>query len=262
MWGNHIKQDSQRDKSPEEFKNFLNKYFKGNLEDQKRTSKDFLKSIHKGEANHIHSHQKARKVFSLPIVSKGGHYLQKRKSWTRKNIYQVTNDSDSRKDENKFSRPVWSKLDEEKKQAVNKPFNSENMFKLKDENNIVYDNFSNIPPDKWFCIERCKNFPEEVCKIEYKITNNTRPVIKISFENKIKKEGAIDKIIESNFTERNNTNNQSNFYNSDLVKPRKDKGETHFEKMKSNNEVYIEYTVEKFSRAILEKLKKIFEKGI
>ena len=154
-----------------EFDSFLRNYFK--------EKNEFTK--------HKHFHNKNRKVFSLPIIA-NVHYLQKRKSWNKKSIYQICADSESRKDNNKFSRSVLYNKTNELKTTINKPFISKNIFKLKEEKQIVQKSYRNIDPDKWLNISKeivensGNRWPGNVQKIEYRIYNVTRPEIRLTFE--------------------------------------------------------------------------------
>jgi len=125
-------------------------------------------------------HQKKRRVFSLPVVSTVGHFLQKRNAWNNQAVHQILADSDSREDGNKFSRLVLSP-DGARSEAMNRPFISKNTFKLaewKGESGSSAG-YTNLDPNKWIAVERDKHFPPHVEKIEYCFDNTTRPKVKI-----------------------------------------------------------------------------------
>ena len=165
-------------------------------QEEKSDSKfdDFLKEYFKIK-NNKHPHQKARKVFSLPVKDEQCHYLQKRKSWNNKPIYQICADSESRKDNNKFHRNVLYKDNSktELKISANKPFVSHDIFLLKKkENQEVSNNYRNIDPQKWFSISKeavkqaKQTWPEGVSQIQYKISafkkHRYNPDVKLTLE--------------------------------------------------------------------------------
>ena len=199
----------------------------------------FLKEYFK--TNQEHFHQKARKDFSLPVVDESAHYLQRRKSWNKKMIYQISADSDSRKDNNKFSRIVFCKKTNSLKEMINTPFLSEDIFKLKEEK-INYDNFINIDPNKWIeinkeSIEHLKadknktEWPKGIDKIEYRIYNVTRPKVKLTL-----KEGF-------------NSFCKETIKNNDLIKPNKTKDKD-LEDLLKNNKNPLIYTGSSFNQTV------------
>jgi hypothetical protein len=113
---------------PEDFDKFLKNYF---IKKNDQTIK----------------HKKVRKVFSLPVVNTLGNFLQKRKSWNSQDIYQISPDSDSRSDGNKFSRLVLTDRGEIK-EVINKPFESNNTFKLKYEELLIGNDYHDINPNE------------------------------------------------------------------------------------------------------------------
>ena len=182
-----------REFDSDDFFEFLNKHFK-----QKKNNQ----------------HRKVRKVFSLPVVDTGGHFIQKRKSWNEKNIYQIVADSESRKDGNKFSRLVMMP-DGELKEVINKPFISKNIFKLKRETLEINENYCNINPYKWYEISQEDNvFPSGVNKIEYCIDNTTRPQIRIYLAENFTK-CSIDDILQNSLTKPRENKELKEKLNSD-----------------------------------------------
>ena len=214
----------------------------------------FLKKYFK--TNQEHFHQKARKDFSLPIVDESAHYLQKRRSWNKKSIYQICADSDSRDDNNKFSRIVFCKKTNSLKEMINTPFLSEDIFKLKEEK-INYDNFINIDPNKWIeinkeSIEHLKadknktEWPKGIDKIEYRIYNVTRPKIKLTLKEGF--DSSCEEIIET-------------IKNNDLIKPNKIKDKD-LEDLLKNNQNPLIYTGSSFKKAVKQAIAQELEKSL
>ena len=224
-WENLAKEWAQCDR---EFDDFLKDYF--------------CKKSKKEDTNiHVNNHKKVRKSFSLPVADTGGHFLQKRKSWDGKEVYQISGDSDSRKDGNKFSRFVLmnnKKLEE----IINKPFKSRNTFKLVEFSSIENSgNSRNIDPNVWIEIENNNDFPNNVERIEYRIDNITRPQVKIYLSNQIEtndidRDYLIEAIHENPLTKAKDKENLSS-------------------KLEGGNNI-IEYTASGFNQKIKNKLLK------
>ena len=186
----------------DEWKNYKSKQPRIEEDDLKERFEKFLKDYFLKENKFKHHHQKTRKVFSLPVKSSEFHYLQKRQSWDRIPIYQICADSESREDNNKFSRFVFCKETESLKQIVNEPFISKDIFKLKQEKDIIQNNYLNIDPNKWLKISKelaetiGVTFPKGIKQIEYKIENKTSPKIKLIFNSNFDK-SCVDDILNS-----------------------------------------------------------------
>lgn len=160
-----------------EWQNLSSEWQKSKLEEKEFSN--FLKEHFLKQNTQQNTHKKVRKVFSLPVIDSGGHFLQKRNAWNGNTIYQIISDSDSRKDGNKFSRHVISH-DGTLKEKINKPFVSKNIFKLKATKELITTgSYTEINPNKWIAIENENNFPSKVTKIEYCIDNVSRPQIRI-----------------------------------------------------------------------------------
>lgn len=84
----------------------------------------------------VHSHQRVRKQYSLPVITGQGKILHRGQSWNGKPVYQLLDDSDSRKDGNKPMRMVLSSGGE-LKNAMNSAFASGNQFKVTEDKNMV-----------------------------------------------------------------------------------------------------------------------------
>ena len=161
----------------------------------KLSLKDFLKDHLIFKNQKYHQHQKVRKMFSLPVPTKGGHTLQKRTSWNKKPIYQIWSDSNSKKDGNKFSSFAINRTKGELKKVINKPFRSKKQFKLnlntKDTKDFFLekDHIKHIP-DSWINInlDDHKELKSFVKKLEYQIDDVTRPKIKLTFISSLTKE--------------------------------------------------------------------------
>lgn len=149
---------SKKDKS--EFNAFLKEYFKSN--------------------NKLQHHIKTRKVFSLPIVTGQGKLMVKRKSWNQNNIFQVINDSDSRKGDNKPALSVWLK-DKSLGKALSEWVKSENIVKLPFDD---YDEGEVIDSNKWWRVVKNKipesiKVPQGIEELWYRVDDTTAPSIGI-----------------------------------------------------------------------------------
>lgn len=142
---------------------------------------DFLKSFFKVPSTKL-PHQKARKEFALPVKSGEGKFLIKRNSWNGDSIFQIANDSDSRKLDTKAFLPCFIKTEKRIGRLLSESARSEKLFLL---NNEEYkDQISNeiveIDPCHWFPI----TVPSELCKlvqnIAYCIDNISRPKIRFT----------------------------------------------------------------------------------
>ena len=153
-----LKKELEKEPREKEFKEFLkeNQLFKNHKEN-------------KDEQNH-NKHEKTSKAFSLPVLTNLGHTLQKRISWNGQEIYQVWADSDSKKDNNKFSRPVFDS-EFKIKEVINLPFISAKQFKLKRPGKITFDEDVSYPQEEGVEIE-VSNIPEKVdLKFEHEDLN-------------------------------------------------------------------------------------------
>ena len=176
----------------EEWKRLIDKWEKTGLEDH-----DFLKYFFKVPETKP-PHQKVRKVFSLPVKSGEGKFLIKRNSWNGEGIFQIVNDSDSRKLDTKAFIPVFIKNEERIGKLLSESACSERLFLLGENTDEYQNQISNkiaeIDPYCWFPI----TVPDELCKvvqnIEYRIDNITRPRIRITLNGKLKPE-QIDTIL-------------------------------------------------------------------
>ncbi len=135
--------------------------------------KEFLKNYFKPP--HTLSHQKVRKVFSLPTLSKEGKILMRRKSWTGNYTYQIVNDSDSRKDDNKPNVPI-RKQNGERGKKLAEWAKSENIIKFKDG----YEDGKPINPTQWYKVDKkSSKLPDEIEDLWYRIKDSTAPLIAI-----------------------------------------------------------------------------------
>ena len=169
----------------------------------------FLKEFFNISSNK-NDHEKVRKFFSLPIQTKEGKILLKRYSWEKKNIFQIVNDSDSRTVDAKVFIPVFIKSQKCLSRLLSESARSEKIFLLsEDENKPYYEQLGGdiavIDPIDWHSVTVDKNLHVSgVDKLEYRIDNNTRPRIRITFQDKPKSE-KLETIL-----------------NHDLLKPRND----------------------------------------
>lgn len=204
-------------------------------------SDDFLRNYFNKSNTAEHKHQKVRKVFSLPVANELGHFLQKRQSWNGDDSYQISADSDSRKDNNKFSRIVLMNNGELKK-VINHSFVSPKTFKLKFEDVETDQNYREIDPNQWIKIhQKDGDFPCGVESIEYKIDNATRPQVKIYLSNNFKKDIQV---------------NSENILKSPLTKA---KVNSELKKKLTSEDVNntIEYTASGFNKEIKGKLSEV-----
>ena len=159
------------------------------IENAKTPFIDFLKRKHSPQSEH--QHQKARKVFSLPIITGEGKYLLKRNSWQNQEILQIVNDSDSRKDNNKLSRYV---IKQDKPlprlvKVINKSFarskKTSSILGGTDKNHLLKntESIKEISND-WLDISeqlrKNNNLPKNISTVKYKIDNTARHKIRIT----------------------------------------------------------------------------------
>ena len=142
----------------------------------------FLRDYFKTE-NQQH-HQKARKVFSLPIIRKQGKMMIRRRSWNNEYTFQIINDSDSRTFNNKPTVPVRLKKDGSLGFVLANWVRSDNIIKL--SSNKKYeenDKTKPINPDDWYRIKiQEEDIPDGIEKIWYRIDDSTCPSIAVKLE--------------------------------------------------------------------------------
>ncbi len=156
---------------------------------------DFLRSYFGNKAKRI-SHQKVRKVFSLPIVTTSeGKFLIKRKSWNGKDILQILNDSDPRKiNSNKIGIPVLKSNNTLGTQIADWGVSS-NFMELSKKD---YASGEIINCQKWYELDSDKkDFPEGVSKIQFKIPDNSRPTLRLTFSKDVN-EIDLDTLLKNN----------------------------------------------------------------
>ena len=150
------------------------------------------------------SHEKIRKEFSLPIKTGEGKILLKRNSWNGKDIFQIVNDSDSRKVDAKVFIPIFIKSEGKIGRLLSESARSEGVFLLSEDDNKPYynrldGNIAIIDPKRWHSIETEETGKElrqlGVQKLAYCIDNNTRPQIRLTFREKPQQK-KIDVIVE------------------------------------------------------------------
>lgn len=150
------------------------------------------------------SHEKTRKVFSLPIKTGEGKILLKRNSWNGKDIFQIVNDSDSRKVDTKVFIPVFVKREGKIGRLLSESARSGGMFLLSEEDNKPYydqldSNIAIIDPKRWHSIETEETREElrklGVQKLAYRIDNNTRPQIRLTFCDKPQQKKIVEHVL-------------------------------------------------------------------
>lgn len=180
------------------------------------------------EAVHRHKHRRARKVFSLPVITGEGKILLRRSSWTGRPIYQVINDSDSRKDDNKPSRPVM--VDNDLHIALNRPFNSPRQVIVSKtaRRELSFRQDARPVPEGWFVLlpPRDDDLPGGISQIWIKIENKTRPLVRIELSPEYNpREHAAD-ILQGQYTKAKNQddlilflmrNEYTRSYDSDML---------------------------------------------
>ena len=134
-------------------------------------------------------HEKVRKKFSLPIKTREGKILLKRSSWNKRNIFQIVNDSDSRKVDAKVFVPVFIKSKRRLGKLLSESAYSIRLFLLSGDEyyNQVDDDLAVIHPKVWHSIELNDELRElSIRSLEYRIDNNTRPQIRLGFLGRLK----------------------------------------------------------------------------
>ena len=185
------------------------------------------------------SHEKVRKVFSLPVKTGEGKILLKRKSWNGKDIFQIVNDSDSRTVDAKVFIPVFIKSEHCIGKLLSESARSDKLFLLKEEEyyHQINDDIAEINPRAWHSIALNDELPAlGIETLEYCIDNNTRPQIRLTFKDK-PEQNKIDLIL-----------------SHALLKPKeKEKLKTRLREVTEESRV-IEYTGSDFSQSINEKV--------
>ncbi len=128
-------------------------------------------------------HQKLRQVYSLPVKSNQGHVLLKRNSWNNKPIFQIVNDSDSRKIDAKAFIPICNR-DGDIGKLLSGSAKSQNVFLLNDAEYCteLTEDVKLIEPDKWYELELNNSLEKlGIAVLKYRIDNNTRPLVRIEF---------------------------------------------------------------------------------
>ncbi len=122
------------------------------------------------------AHQKTRKVFSLPVLTGQGKLMLRRKSWSGGYIYQIMNDSDSRKTDNKPNVPI-RKEDGSLGIKLAQWAESSNFVKLSHDE---YELGETINPIVWYMVDKDKyTLPDEIEQLWYRIDDSTAPSIAI-----------------------------------------------------------------------------------
>jgi len=139
-----------------------------------------------GVTNQTKYHNKIRKDFSLPIKSIQGNYIFRRKSWDNRNIYQIMNNSDPRKDDVQAYVPVFDIISNQRSKGIIDAFVSDNIFMLSNDDYASCDdsNIKLLDRSKWYLVEISDDIKEiGINKIHYRVDDNSRPSIKISYKN-------------------------------------------------------------------------------
>jgi hypothetical protein len=110
-------------------------------------------------------------------------FMLRRKGWDGNHTYQIINDSDSRKGENKPISPILTpegKIEE----SLASWAKSSNFVKLK-----KHDFSDGVPadPDQWFLITDQTNYPRGIEKVWLRIDNKTAPEVAIKLASDARK---------------------------------------------------------------------------
>ena len=170
-----------------EWKNLTLKYVEEKINDSEFKFDTFLKDYFLKRNNISQTdHNKKRCKFSLPVLTTEGVFLQKRKSWNGKTIYQIVNGSDPRKNHNKYQKPFLIK-DGTIKENLVRIYKTKNLFTYKEyiiDSNAVelnQETFEEIKPQTNITNKYNKY---NITKLFYKFTDCSRPVIKVYFDRK------------------------------------------------------------------------------
>ena len=130
------------------------------------------------------AHEKIRRVFSLPVVTTEGKILLKRKSWNRKDIFQIVNDSDSRMINTKVFVPVFNRKENCIESLLSRSAQSSNAFILAANEKFhtrTSDNIIKIDPYQWHSINTRNTSLNMlgISSLEYRVDNNSRPRIRL-----------------------------------------------------------------------------------
>ena len=156
QWESCLKAWRKADAKGESFESFLRNYFSSSAK---------------------HSHQKARKVFSLPVMTGQGKFMLQRKSWQGGHTFQIVNDSDSRGPDNKPNVPVRFE-DGSMGIKLAKWARSENIVKFPSKEKC--QDGETIDPADWYAVDKNRNsFPDGIDQIWYRIDDSTAPSIAV-----------------------------------------------------------------------------------
>ena len=144
---------------------------------------EFLKSYFEFKFN-TKQHKKVRKYFSLPVITREGKFLVKRKSWNNDFTYQILNNSDPRTNGVQAFVPVYSHITKGRQKGIIDSFLSNNIFMLSNDSFVkaMDKDITIIDRLSWYSIELTDELLDfGVTGISYRIDDNTRPSIKISY---------------------------------------------------------------------------------
>lgn len=225
-----------------EWSRLVDKWAKSQNKDDSKFLKDYFNTRDR------QTHQRHRQVYSLPIKSDQGHILIKRNSWNNKPIYQIVNDSDSRKIDAKAFTPVCNRNGEIGK-LLSESANSRNIYLL--NSTKYYSELSRdvkiIEPERWYEVELKDSLKKiGISVLKYRIDNNSRPRVRIEF-NKPPKEKKIDKL-----------------FNEPLLKPKPEEKEKVKQELRNKlkrgeESLFVEYTGAGFSSQIKSLLTKALQ---
>ena len=159
-------------------RNFLRKYFPSQ------------------ETSDKSSHQRARKEFSLPVLSKGqGYMLIKRNSWNENSIYQCQSEKSGDKGVGLYQK--YQNGDGKVIDLLTPYFKSKNIVLLKKMNELKIillpeKGLSRVSENKWYGIPVPKNLKQHVRSIENQYQSKGDSNYKITFNSDIDMKGLTD----------------------------------------------------------------------
>ena len=199
---------------------------------------DFLRQFFRVSESR-QSHEKVRKVFSLPIKTGEGKILLKRRSWNGEDIFQIVNDSDSRTVDAKIFIPIFVESKGSIAKLLSESARSKKLFLLDEAEyyDRINDDITEIDPTGWHPIELDDRLSSlGIAGLEYRIDNNTRPQVRLTFNKRLEQE-KIETIL-----------------GHPLLKPKeKERLKTQLQEVTEEDKI-IEYTGSGFQQGIKQKL--------
>ena len=171
----------------QEWKNFLISWEQQSSRENNSEFDCFCK-IYFQKENYNRKHQRVRNKFSLPMVTREGKFLQKRKNWTKEidSTIQIANEADPRSGGNIYQIPVVTSEGNVEFGGLSSIYQSESIHRLihKQEHEgllVEYPTWFKLQLDEILSKEERKKYSKHgVVSIYLLVDNLTRPTIKVN----------------------------------------------------------------------------------